>query len=66
MKINGVHHYLWRALDQHGMTLGIMASRHRDARAASKFLRKLVKTEQYVPRVPGHCWVGTEDGRPGG
>ena len=51
VKINGVQHYLWRAVDQHGMTLGIMASRHRDARAACKFLRKLVKTEQYVPRV---------------
>ena len=51
VRINGVHHYLWRAVDQHGMTLGIMASRHRDARAASKFLRKLLKTEQYVPRV---------------
>ena len=51
VQINGVQHYLWRAVDQHGMTLGIMASRHRDAVAASKFLRKLVKTEQYVPRV---------------
>ena len=51
VQINGVQHYLWRAVDQHGMTLGIMASRHRDAGAASKFLRKLVKTEQYVPRV---------------
>jgi len=28
-----------------------MVSRRRDAPAASKFLRKLVKTEQYVPRV---------------
>ena len=51
VKINGVHRYLWRAVDQQGITLGMLVTRRRDASAASRFLRKLLKSEQYVPRV---------------
>jgi len=51
VKMNGVAHYLWRAVDQHGITLGVLVTRRRDASAASRFLRKLVSSEQYVPRV---------------
>ncbi len=51
VKINGVQRYLWRAVDQHGITLGMLVTRRRDASAASRFLRKLLKSEQYVPRV---------------
>ena len=49
VKVNGVH--LWRAVDQHGITLGMLVTRRRDASAAGRFLRKLLKGEQYVPRV---------------
>jgi putative transposase len=51
VKINGVHRYLWRAVDQHGITLGMLVTRRRDASAASRFLRKLLNSEQYAPRV---------------
>ena len=51
VKMNGVAHYLWRAVDQHGITLGVLVTRRRDASAASRFLRKLLSSEQYVPRV---------------
>jgi putative transposase len=51
IKINGVQQYLWRAVDQRGICLGIMVSHSRDTHTARKFLRKLLKSEQYVPRV---------------
>jgi putative transposase len=44
VKINGVHRYLWRAVDQQGITLGMLVTRRRDASAASRFLRKLLKS----------------------
>ncbi len=42
MKINGVHHYLWRAVDYEGELLEAYASKHRDKKAALKFLRRLM------------------------
>ena len=49
--INGVQHYLWRAVDQDGNVLDILVQPRRDKRAAMKFLRKLLKGLAYVPRV---------------
>ncbi len=49
--INGVTHYLWRAVDQEGNVLDILVQARRDAAAARKFFRKLLKGLQYVPRV---------------
>jgi putative transposase len=49
--INGVQHYLWRAVDQEGNVLDILVQSRRDKRAATKFLRKLLKGLAYVPRV---------------
>jgi len=49
--INGATHYLWRAVDQDGTVLDILVQPRRDKRAAVKFLRKLLKGLQYVPRV---------------
>ncbi len=49
--INGVQHYLWRAVDQDGNVLDILVQARRDKRAATKFLRKLLKGLAYVPRV---------------
>jgi putative transposase len=51
VKINGVQHYLWRAVDQDGVVLDVLVQRRRDARTAKKFFRKLLKGLCYVPRV---------------
>jgi putative transposase len=51
IKINGKIHYLWRAVDQHGTVLDILVTSRRDARAATRFFRKLLKGLEYVPRV---------------
>ncbi len=49
--INGAQHSLWRAVDQDGHVLDILVQSRRDAAAARKFFRKLLKGLQYVPRV---------------
>ena len=51
VKINGVGHYLWRAVDQDGVVLDVLVQRRREAVAAKKFFRKLLKGLQCVPRV---------------
>ena len=43
VKINGVQHYLWRAVDHEGEVLEAFVSKHRDKKTALKFLRKLMK-----------------------
>jgi putative transposase len=49
--IRGKTHYLWRAVDQHGIVLDILVTSRRDAKAATRFFRKLLKGLEYVPRV---------------
>jgi len=44
-------HYLWRAVDQHGTVLDILVTSRRDARAATRFFRKLLTGLESVPRV---------------
>ncbi len=51
LRIRGKLHYLWRAVDQHGDVLDILVQSRRNARAAKRFLRKLLRGLQYVPRV---------------
>jgi putative transposase len=51
VSINGTRHYLRRAVDQDGQVLDILVQARRDKRAATKFLRKLLKGLTYVPRV---------------
>jgi putative transposase len=51
VKINGTAHYLWRAVDQDGNVLDILVQSRRNALAAKKFFRKLLRGLQYVPRV---------------
>src|SRR5271166_5176505 len=51
IRIQGVQHYLWRAVDQDGVVLGILVQERRDAKAAKRFFRYLMKGLQYVPRV---------------
>ena len=43
VKINGVRHYLWRAVDHEGEVLEAVVTKRRDKRAALKLLRKLMK-----------------------
>ena len=50
-KINGTIHYLWRAVDQHGNVLDVLVQSRRNALAAIKFFRRLLKGLRYVPRV---------------
>lgn len=51
IKIRGVTHYLWRAVDQRGEVLDILVTSRRDARAATRFFRKVLKDCRYAPRV---------------
>jgi putative transposase len=43
IKINGKIHYLWRAVDQGGNVLDILVTSRRNAKAATRFFRKLLK-----------------------
>jgi putative transposase len=49
--IRGKLHYLWRAVDQDGRVLDILVQSRRNAKAAKRFFRKLLRGLQYVPRV---------------
>jgi putative transposase len=51
IKIAGVKHWLWRAVDQAGMVLDVLVQRRRDKRAAKRLLRKLLKRQCRSPRV---------------
>ena len=51
IKIAGVTHWLWRAVDQTGIVLDVLVQSRRDQRAAKRLLRKLLKKQGRVPRV---------------
>ncbi len=51
IRIRGKLHYLWRAVDQDGHVLDILVQSRRNAKAAKRFFRKLLRDFQYVPRV---------------
>jgi putative transposase len=51
LKINGVTHYLWRAVDQNGVVLDILVQPKRDRFAAMRFFRKLLRGTGRKPRV---------------
>ncbi len=51
VRINGRLRYLWRAVDQNCTVLDILIQSRRNAKAATKFFRKLLKGLCYVPRV---------------
>ena len=44
-------HYLWRAVDQHGVVLDVLVQSRRDKKAAKRLLRKLLKRQCRAPRV---------------
>ena len=43
LRIRGKVHHLWRAVDQHGNVLDILVQSRRNARAAKRSFRKLLK-----------------------
>src|SRR3954447_20354595 len=51
LKINGVTHYLWRAVDQNSVVLDILVQPKRDRFAAIRFFRKLLRATGRQPRV---------------
>src|SRR5438067_5266785 len=51
LKIAGVKHWLWRAVDQTGVVLDVLVQRRRDKQAAKRLLRKLLKKQRRPPRV---------------
>ena len=48
--IRSVLHYLWRAVDQHGVVLDILVQEKRDGAAAKRFFRHLLQGLQYKPK----------------
>ncbi len=43
VKINGLAHYLWRAVDQEGEVLEVFAGKRRDRKAALAFLKRAMR-----------------------
>ena len=50
IRIQGVLHYLWRAVDQHGVVLDILVQDRRNGAAAKRFFKRLLHGLQYKPR----------------
>ena len=50
IRIRGVLHYLWRAVDQHGVVLDILVQDRRNGAAAKRFFKQLLHGLQYHPR----------------
>ena len=46
-----MQHYLWRAVDQHGVVIDILVQPKRDRFAAIRFFRKRLRTTGGPPRV---------------
>ena len=55
VSIQGRRQYLWRAVDQDGDVIDILVQRRRDAGAAKRFFRKLLKGQGSEPR-----WLVTD------
>ena len=49
VKINGEIHYLWRAVDSEGEVLDFLVQPKRNAKAALKLMRKLLKKQEFAP-----------------
>jgi putative transposase len=50
IRVGGVLHYLWRAVDRHGVVLDILVQERRDCAAVKRFFRCLLKGLQYKPK----------------
>jgi putative transposase len=49
ININGVLHYLWRAVGEDGDEIDILVQKRKDKKAARRFFRKLLKGQQALP-----------------
>ena len=49
MSFGGKRMYLWRAVDQNGEVLDVLAQPKRDKRAALKLMRRLLKRQEFAP-----------------
>jgi putative transposase len=49
IKINGVLHYLWRAVDQDGDEIDILVQKRKDKGAAMRFFKQLLKGQGAMP-----------------
>lgn len=49
--IAGRKHWLWRAVDQHGVMPDVLVRGRRGTAAAKRFVRKLLKGQGWAPRV---------------
>jgi len=52
IRIDGVRHSLWRAVDRQGNVLALLVPARRDEAAAASSRRNLRKKPAYAPRVP--------------
>jgi putative transposase len=49
VRIGGKRTYLWRAVDDEGEVLEVLAQSRRNKRGALKLIRKLLKKQRYIP-----------------
>jgi putative transposase len=50
LEFDGRYQYLWRAVDQEGEVINILVQSLRNARAAERFFKKILKAEGTAPR----------------
>jgi len=51
IRIRGVLHYLWRAVDQHGVVLDILVQDRRNGAAAKRFFKRLLTSTDTTTRA---------------
>ncbi len=51
VRVGGKRTYLWRAVDDEGEVLEVLAQSRRNKRAALKLMRKLLKKQGYIPNA---------------
>jgi putative transposase len=51
VRIAGKRLYLWRAVDHEGEVLDVLVQRRRDARAALRLMRKLLRKQRFAPKL---------------
>jgi putative transposase len=51
LRIGGVIHYLWRAVDQNGQVVDILVQKRRDRAAAERFFRHSITSTDTVPHT---------------
>jgi IS6 family transposase len=55
VKVKGVWHYVYRAIDQHGHVIDVLLSARRDAAAARRFFTRALRTLKVTPSEMNAC-----------